>query len=465
MRQDHPRLWGQTASPALPASVTDNPFDVVTVDSPPTRPAPRGTWFDGAIDFREPEGEALTRKVLSLTSAVETRKRKRRPFDELNHYRITRGILANGLRCHYHRRPALVACLLRADSYRDGPDWLSGKALSRSIRVLVEAGLLIASIGELGTASTYQISEKCREIAEGLGVTAGSLTLHLSPERLVRLRQGNSGTDLIAFESDDNTRRWIALLDAYNAFLAQQDIALSPSHDEEAMWVAHWNGRRSRDEPLLSRPELFQTDLYRTFNNGNFDEGGRLYGGWWINTPKALRSKITINGKPVIELDYSGCAIRMLYHERGIDYRDDPYFLDALAAHEAESGLQAGHYRDGIKAMTQAAINDTSGGKWERIPLPNALSFKPTFKRLEVREMIEQKHARIADAFGTGAGLRLQRKDSDLALAIITELREQGVVALPIHDSFLATEDERGKLITSMNMKYYSDFGFEPIIR
>lgn len=42
-----------------------------------------------------------------------------------------------------------------------------------------------------------------------------------------------------------------------------------------------------------------------------------------------------------------------------------------------------------------------------------------------------------ARVFGTGAGLRLQRKDSDLALAIVTALREDGVSALPSYDLFI----------------------------
>lgn len=464
MKQDHPRSWRETALPALPASVTDNPFDAPIAAFPLSPPIRRGTWFDGAIDFRDPEGEALTKEVIALTAAVRTRQRKRRPLDEINHYRIIRGILANGLRCHYHRRPAWVACLLKAESYRDGPVWLSGKALSRSIRVIEETGLLIFSIGEHGTASTYRISEKCREIAEGLGITSSRLTLRLPPERLVRLHEGNSETNLIAFEPDDNTRRWTVLLDAYNAFLAQQDIALPMSHDEEAIWVAHRNGERSKDKPPLYRPELFQTDLHRTFNNGSFDEGGRLYGGWWINTPKALRPKITINGKPTVELDYSGCAVRMLYHERGIDYRDDPYQLEALAAHEVEAGLKIGHYRKGVKALMQALFNGNRDGRPELARI-DGFTFKPAFGRPEVRRMIEEKHAPIADTFGTGAGLRLQRRDGDLALAIITDLREQGIVALPIHDSFLTTEDDRSKLLAIMNREYHNMFGFYPIIR
>ena len=213
------------------------------------------------------------------------------------------------------------------------------------------------------------------------------------------------------------------------------------------------------------RPELIQTDLYRSFNNSCFEEGGRLYGGWWIGAPKALRGKITINGQPTVELDFSGCAPRMLYHERGLDYRDDPYRLEVIAAYEQKEGLKADHFREGIKAMMQALINDRDKGKPERIRLPDGLSFRPGFSRPEVRKIIEEKHAPIAGAFGTGAGLRLQRIDSDLALRIVTELREAGIAALPIHDSFIVKSSCGEQLRNKMIESYNRMFGFNPVIK
>jgi len=269
----------------------------------------------------------------------------------------------------------------------------------------------------------------------------------------------------LAFRPTIDTIRWMGRLRAYNTFVGRQDIRLVLTAEEEAAWVRRWNGEREGEGCRLHRPELIQTDLYRQFNNGSFGLGGRLYGGWWINTPKGLRRKITINGQPTVELDFSGCAIRMLYHERDIDYRDDPYRLGDIAAHEVKAGLPAGHFREGIKAITQALINDRKGKEPEKIQLPGGLSFRPHFTRREIRQMIEAKHARIADAFGTGAGLRLQRTDSDLALAIIAELMNQNVAALPIHDSFLVSSTHRFIASDAMNRLYHGMFGFYPLIK
>ena len=52
-------------------------------------------------------------------------------------------------------------------------------------------------------------------------------------------------------------------------------------------------------------------------------------------------------------------------------------------------------------------------------------------------EQIKSKHSAIADAFGTGAGLRLMRVDSDMAETVLLRLIGRGIVGLPIHDSFI----------------------------
>ena len=456
---------GADSSASLPAPWWRTRPDPAGVETP------KGTWFDEAVDLRGPEREAITKEVFALIAAVETRTRKRRQTDECNHQAAVRRVLANGLRCHFFRRPALVAYFRKADGYSGGPAWLSGDAMSRTVDLLVKAGLLNAFLGRWGGASsTYNVTEKLCLIAQACGVTEDSLTLRLPPQRLVRLRKGSSGTPQMDVEPTADTIGWTDRLQAYNAFLAQQDIGLALTAGEEDEWVQHWNGKRKRkweeerEGCRLYRPELIQTDLYRQFNNGSFEQGGRMYGGWWINTPKALRRKITINGQPTVELDFSGCAIRMLYHERCLECHGDPYRLEDIAAYEAKAGLPPGHFREGIKAITQALINDQGGKEPEKIKLPDGLSFRPRFSRLEVRKMIEGKHAAIADAFGTGAGLRLQRVDSDLALTIIEQLMVNEKVSLPIHDSFLVCQNDKFIAGVLMTRCYFNRFGLYPEI-
>jgi hypothetical protein len=432
----------------------------------------RGTWFDPALDFREPEGDDLTAAVLSLIDENSPRQRNLKKADAQNRYAIVRAILANGFRCHFHRRSNRVTFHGRNNGYKDiagRPPWLNQGAMPAAVRLLAAARLINTYPGQLGRASTYHIMPRLYGIAQTCGITDHSLTYPLPRERLVRLREGNSTTPYLSFEQTDDTCRWTDQLEAYNAFLRRQDIALELTKEEHADWVRHWNeerrGRLGTGSSLLVRPERFQTDLYRQFNNGSFDQGGRLYGGWWINTPGRLRKRITINGEPTVELDYSGCHIRMLYHQLGIDYQeDDPYRLDELSACEEANGLQVDHFREGMKQLSQALINGNPSGQPHLAKIKD-FSFRPYFRRPELRRLFEDKHAPIASAFGTGEGLRLQRQDSDIALSIITRLRDQGVAALPVHDSFIVVEDQEKNLNRLMEEEYFSVFGCLPKIK
>lgn len=428
---------------------------------------PKGTWFDPALDFRDPEGDALTVEILSLLAAVEPRRRKLKLADARNRYDLVRAILANGFRCHFYRSPHRVAYSRRAKGYSDGPQWLNGRAMAWVVDLMAAARLVNTYPGKRGQASTFHIMPRLYGIAQANGISAHSLTYPLPPERLVRLRVDNSKTPYLPFEPTDDSRRWTEQLEAYNAFIRLQDIALKLTQGQESAWVKHWNDERRERKgkcPALCRPEWFQTDLYRQFNKSSFDQGGRLYGGFWINVPGDLRKLITINGKPTVELDYSGCHIRMLYHLRGIDYQGDPYQLDELTACEAENGLPLGYFRESMKRLVQALINGNPGGKPEQAKI-KGFSFLPYFKRPQLRRMIEEKHAPIRDDFGNGEGLRLQRLDSDIALSIINRLREQGICALSVHDSFVVPEDAEAELRQLMEEEYMSIFHYRPMIR
>lgn len=249
----------------------------------------KGTWLDPALDIREPEGHTLTSEIMNLMAEVENRKRKLKPVDARNRNALVRAILANGLRCHFFRRPHLVAYWRRTQSYSTGPKWLNGAAMAAAVDLMARADLLVSHIGMRKYASTYQVTDKLLSIAHECGVTEHSLNLPLPLERLIRLREGNSRTPYIPVKANEVIHRWTAQLEAYNAFVRQQDIALALSETEQAEWVRHWNEDRldhlGVSTVALTRPETFRTDLYRQFNNGSFDQGGRLYGGWWINAP------------------------------------------------------------------------------------------------------------------------------------------------------------------------------------
>jgi hypothetical protein len=65
-----------------------------------------------------------------------------------------------------------------------------------------------------------------------------------------------------------------------------------------------------------------------------------------------------------------------------------------------------------------------------------------------------EAHAPIKQYICSGVGSGLQRIDSELALNIISQCKQQGIVALPIHDSFIVTVSDKNKLKKIMQDEY-----------
>lgn len=421
---------------------------------------PKGKWIDATIDFREPEGDAFTGAVLESLKEDRTRKRSRNAQEE--HYRLVREVLANAIRCHYHFSPPCVAYSRKADRHR-------GKAMARTVDLLECAGFLSASLGRRGTSSTFAPKRQLLKVAHQSKIAATSLTQRLPSERLIRQKEGGKNSQYVPHQDTAEAINWIRRLDVFNAFVAGHSIEIELTDDERRKWVTSLNHEKRQDGLRYIRPELFRTDLYRSFNHNSFEYGGRLYGAFWISTPSKVRPRLTIDGQPTAELDFKGCAVRMLYHIHGLEYRNDPYFLPLVAELEDRHGLERGHFREANKAMTQAVINAEAHHDLSKVPLPYGLSYRKGIRkgglsRKQVVEAIIAKHKPIADSFLTGVGISLQRRESDLALSIITALMEQGVVALPVHDSFIVPIDKKELLRKTMNDLYKEMFGFEPEI-
>lgn len=438
--------------------------------SPRTPPEPRkpqmGVMFDLGWNIKGDEGSALTRRVLDKMSPGQQWKGKR----AVSQFARIRCILANGLYAHFFHDPSLVAYYRKGDAqcYRRGkrPSWYNAKAMRNDLDRMEVMGLVEKSLGEHGSVtSTFSLTPKLLIVAMELGIKDQNLAHDLWYDRLLRVYETNrEGGSLVDVPLTADARRWSALLDDFNAFAAKHDIAIKLNDSEREQLLTRLNDRRKAGLPSYYRPALLRTGLYRSFNYGGFERGGRLYGGWWQNIPKRLREKITINGRPTVELDYSCFHIRMLYHLLDITCDDDAYQIAEIIELEQRLSLPKGYYREAIKKVTQALVNSPTGKKGERCKLPDGVSFHPHLTRAQVRQMIEKKHQPIARFFASGKGLQLQRLDSDLAMQIINNLQAKEVLVLPIHDSFIVEKQHEAELRNQMTDCYTERFKHIPII-
>lgn len=468
----HPNVMqgaDQIASPdpvGVSGTTWDHPAPKAASHFRPFR-VPLGEWFDEDFDFVGAEGDAFTEALLGQMAAIEKRVRKRKVSDEPNHRLLVRKLAVNGYRAFRWFHPALVTVQLGPKAYRDrGGPWLNGEAMGREIAHLQKAGLVQINPGEWGGASTtFRVTDAFVVAAMNARLYDSRVVHRLEPRRLIRVYRANSDDgELVDFEHDDQSRRWTEQLGAYNAFLAKQAIGLDLSKAETVQLTGRQNAYRQVGSPRLKRPDLTNKSLFRQFNDGGFEAGGRLYGAWWINCPGALRPLITINKEPTVELDFSSCAIRMLYHRNGLIFEGDAYFLEALDACQRQNGLGKRYFRRGVKRLAQALFNTGKGGRPGGVKLRGEESVRPWFTEAEVVAMLREKHASIANEFQSEAWKWLQREDSEIALTVIHNLMERGVVALPIHDSFVVIDGEEGALKKEMTACYLDKFEFEPEI-
>jgi len=188
-------------------------------------------------------------------------------------------------------------------------------------------------------------------------------------------------------------------------------------------------------------------NLHRVFNRGSFRFGGRFYGPWWQNIPAKLRQQITINDSRTVELDYPRLHPTFLYAQSGELLRGDPYELPGWNRTLVKIAFNTLVNADTRLAAVRSIARDMGG--------PGAYHSAETL----VRE-IEAKHTPIAHTFGTGAGLRLMRLDSDLTESLMLRLiRKPGVVVLPIHDSYIVPECHKGDLMDAMARGMASTLG------
>lgn len=202
--------------------------------------------------------------------------------------------------------------------------------------------------------------------------------------------------------------------------------------------------------PRLDGREVQMPWLVRIFNV-DFDHGGRLYfkGNSSQNMPRVDRRRVEVEIDDAlhttIELDYSTLHLALGYAEEWERRPRQPYAIKGFS-------------RDEVKVATNVAINAPNELSAIRaIAMDQAEQERkshPTRTHLAraraVYSCLTRKHWRARNLIGSGAGLRLQRIDSDIAVAVMLSLLRQDIPVLPIHDSFLVAAQHQEELWVAM---------------
>jgi hypothetical protein len=194
----------------------------------------------------------------------------------------------------------------------------------------------------------------------------------------------------------------------------------------------------------------------RIFNNGSFEDGGRFYGGWWQNVPSEYRKHIVINGEPVVEGDYSGLHIELLYIYTGM-YPDE--LLGDVYDIGVENSNNDPKLRRLIKDVFLCALNADS-----KIGAIKAVRKKINYNKDEypakypnlngLYDAILKKHPKIKEYLGSGIGIKLQNIDSQMAEFILRSSVLHNRPVLCIHDGFITSYSSILFLLEKMTIAF-----------
>jgi len=416
--------------------------------------------------FRSDAAESLVLTVLEGMRSGEHRRRKERATSEARKRASVETLLANLAAAALNTvDPDRFAAISFNRNDYTGTE-LSDVAMRQCRDYLAAKGMIegaggfqrwdAVGDGRFGRRTRIRATDHLRLEFDRIGIGRKSLTIPAS--QLIRIR---ARSDDVPSNPPEDVEASRDLLERVNRRLASLRLDLSAeAHAILASQHLEDEGEEKADRERKRRyaGDLTATSLYRAFKGG-WNLGGRIYGGWWMSTPRALRPYITIDGADVVELDYSALHPRLLFHREGMPMDFDPYLVpgvDSEAARDLGKRTFNRLLNRNKPRSSQRLVLRASHG--DRALLPKGMSFA-TYRAALCGQLAD-----IQEWFGTGEGVRLQRADSELAIGILAALEAASIPVLPVHDSFLVPAQHEQALWTAMTDVFFSQHGFMPKI-
>jgi hypothetical protein len=135
---------------------------------------------------------------------------------------------------------------------------------------------------------------------------------------------------------------------------------------------------------------------------------------------------------------------RLLYGlEKVHPLMDDLYLIPGLEL-----------WRDGTKKLMNALL--FSDVVPSRKPQGTAKKLPKHQSVQELTEVLRQAHPAIAHHFGTQVGHHVQLLESEILIEVLLQSRDQGVIALPIHDALVVPWSKKD-LVRNVMMEVFEE--------
>ncbi len=214
--------------------------------------------------------------------------------------------------------------------------------------------------------------------------------------------------------------------------------------------------------------EVLNNFYCRVFNI-DFSRGGRFYRSdvLRIKNDQSDRLDITINGNPVVEIDYGNLHFRIAAAREGIDI--ETVGSDVYSAMLEQEDMTPSN-RKIIKLAVNIMFNSLNKKKAQGAIQSEINYHKDTNytlgKASQVMSLIESAYPQFKDLFcqGDGFGSALQYHDSELAADVLSVMIEKNIPCLPVHDSFIIAREHCGLLSDTMGDCFRNRFGTDGLV-
>ncbi len=353
------------------------------------------------------------------------------------------------------------------NSYRTGPSYTSRIwPTEHLIKYFLEVDFNILNI------SAHDIDKETIILSKKVGI------LESPYKPTSKARYKNVPID---YSETPKIRAMRLILACYNLLLRKTHIDIGTA---ESYYVAAANGWGSKTSCFVE-PNSF---VHRTFNNGTFNSGGRIYGGWWDKCHPAYKKDILINGNSVVEVSYNAAYLGILYKLEGFNLYDitagqDMYSINIpefdniqeseLSNYSPKDLIKFKRFmikcliHNGIVATTQTGLCratikairlevETINGGIQRPP-PNILK-KLSYKFLaSVFDSIKEKHSVVSHYFLTGMAPRLELIESNMTMNLIEHFTALKVPILTLNEGYIVEKKWGNTLINAMQCSWIEE--------
>ena len=205
------------------------------------------------------------------------------------------------------------------------------------------------------------------------------------------------------------------------------------------------------DDGLEPRIDPFDRTVRRRFlivpgQGQRFDQGGRLFGGFWQTLKSERRRHIRINSEPVVVLDYGSMFTRLAYAEVGATPPNgDLYAIPGLEGYRSgvKMAMNCFLFDGGPRRSWPSALGVGVGDDDEVAadPCSAAARFDARLPKGwgvgKTRKAILHVHPTLKTAWGRSLGYQLMFQESQILIAVLKHLASLNVSALGLHDGLM----------------------------